>query len=121
LFSNANFLPLWRLEAWRIDGGAAYTNFLLRVAWLEARTVNGSSANTNFLLLRVVWLEAGTVNGVVVDTNFFAVGWLETRSVLTLSYVDLGVVVLATRFRNVDVNSSVVVSAVVWEFDVDVG
>jgi hypothetical protein len=94
LFSNANFLPLCRLESWRIDGG---------------------SADTNFLLLRVVWLEAGTVNGVV-----FAVGWLETRSVLTLSYVDLGIV-LATGFRNFDVNSSVVVSAVVWEFDVDVG
>jgi hypothetical protein len=99
LFSNANFLPLCRLEAWRIDGG---------------------STDTNFLLLRVVWLEAGAVNGVVVGTNFFAVGWLETRSVLTLSYVDLGIV-LATGFRNFDVNSSVVVSAVVWEFDVDVG
>lgn len=43
----------------------------------------------------------------MVNTNFLAVTWLEARSIFTLSYVELSIVV--TRTVDVDIYLSVVV------------
>jgi len=64
-------------------------------------------------------LEARRINSGV-DTDFFSVAGLETRSVCTLSYVDLGIV-MSTVMRKLDVDLGVVVSAMVGDLDVDVG
>ena len=75
MFGDSDFLPFFRMEAWRVNGG-------------------------------------------FVNTDFLTVAWLELGPVLTLCYVDLGIVV-STVMRKFDVNFGIVVSAMVWYFNVD--
>jgi hypothetical protein len=95
-----------------------------------ARRVNGGLVDADFFA--VGGLEARWVNGRLVDTYLLTIAWLELGSVLTLSQVDLSIVlttvwkvdfnfgVTAVTMRKVDVNFGFVVSAVVRSVDVNV-
>jgi len=90
LFGDTSFLPMGRLEAWRVDGLFSDTD-VFSVGRLEARWVNGS----------------------LVNSNFVAVARLDTGSVFTFSYVKLGIVVAATMIEvNVDLSIAERVSKV---------
>jgi len=95
-----------------------FTGRVMRVSVeLEARRVDGLLCNADlFSLCRT---EAWRVNGGLVDSNLFTIAWLEARSVFTLAHVNLSLVVVTTVMRYLDRDVSVVVSAVVWELDVD--
>jgi len=62
-------------------------------------------------------LESGWVNGSV-DSGFFAVAWLDTRSVLTLDYINFVIVVAALWIGSVYFNVEVLM--LVRKVDVDV-
>jgi len=62
-------------------------------------------------------LDARRVDGGL-DTGCFAVTWLESRSVLTLSHVNVGIVVSA-GWTSINLNVDVLV-VLVWKVDVDV-
>jgi hypothetical protein len=118
------------LEARRVDGFFCYADFVPSRRSKRTRRVNGGFVDADFFA--VGWLEARWVNSCLVDTYFLTIAWLKLGSVLTLSYVDFSIVattvwkvdfdlgVMTTVMRKVDVNFSVVVSAVVWKVDVDV-
>lgn len=124
------------LEARRLDGFFAYVDLLLVCRRLErTRRVNGGFVDTYFFA--VGWLESRWVNSCLVDTYFLTIAWLELGSVLTLSHVNLGLVVttvwainfyldlvvMAEEVRAVDmrkVNVDFVVSTVVRSVDIEV-
>jgi hypothetical protein len=118
------------LEARRVDGFFCYVDRLPLCRSERSRRVNGGLVDADFFA--VGWLEARWVNGSLVDTYFLTIAWLELGSVLTLSYVDLSIVVttvwevdfdfrvMVVTMREVDINLGVVVSAEVWKVDVDV-
>lgn len=83
---------------------------------MESRRVNGFFADSNFFT--VAWLEFRRINGFLAESSFFAVAWLEFGSVLTLGYVDLGIVVTAVWKSDIDLG--VVMSSLIWKIDVNV-
>jgi len=97
LFGDTNRLALTLLESGRVDGllGEADFLFLLRT---EAWWINSGTADTSFFL-SVTWHELRRVYSGV-DADFFTVAWLETRTILTFSKVDLCIVESATSTFN---------------------
>jgi len=111
------------LESRRIYGlfGNAdlFTGRVLLISWfLEARRIDGLLCVAD--LFSFGRTEAWGVNSSLVDSDFFTIVWLETRSVFTLAHVNLSLVLSAATMRNFDGDICIVVSSVVWEFDVDV-
>ena len=87
------------------------------------RSVYGCLLDVDFFLLLGVSdeLELGRVDGRFVNSDLFTVCRLESRTIFALGHVNLSlVVVVMTVVRKLDRDISVDVSAVVWEFDVDV-
>jgi hypothetical protein len=107
LFGGTVFLSCG-LEARRVNGRSADTNFFA-YCLLESRRVNGGSADTYFFTEgRCRWLWARRIDGSSILRG--GVAWLELGSVLTLSYVKLSVVMSAAV--ELDVNFRTVTSSV---------
>jgi hypothetical protein len=108
-------------EARRINGFFTYADSLLVTRTEGTRRVDGGLVDTNFFAIG--WLEARWVNCGLVDTNFLTIAWLELGSVLTLSHVELCIVLAAAW--TVDFNFDLLVTAEevraaqVGEFDVN--
>lgn len=93
----------------------AHTNVLTEARLGVTGRVDGTLADTNVLAEARLGI-AGGIDGGLVDANFFTVCRLEARSVFTLTYVDLSLVLLAaTRVVDFDVNLSLVTWTLVWE------
>ena len=121
LLSDADILVGRLLETWSwVNSGTTDTNFfvvgggLLLKAW----RVNSGTGNTG--LLAIGWAGSGRVYGLI-ESDLFAIAGLELGSVLTFGEVKLGIVWLTTVAREFDGDVSVVVSALIWKLDVDVG
>lgn len=121
LLSDANFLTGRLLETWSwVNSGSTDTNFFVVGGGLllEAWRVNSGARNTG--LLAIGWVGSGRVYGLI-ESDLFTIAGLELGSVLTFGEVKLSLVVLTTVVRKLDGDVSVVVSALVWKLDVDVG
>jgi hypothetical protein len=81
---------------------------------METWRINGGFVDADFLT--VGWLEAGRVNSGFVDTYFLTVAWLESGSVLTLSQVDLSIVLWTVTSK---VYLDIGASTVGWKLNVD--
>ena len=84
---------------------------------METSWINGLFCQIIFLPF--CRLETRRVNGGV-DSDFFSVScWLNSRSVLTLNYVNFVFVLAAARSSGINRNVEVLV--LVWTIDIDMG
>jgi len=121
LLSDADFFTGSLLVAWSwVNSGTTDTNLFVVGGGLllEAWRVNSGTGNTG--LLAIGWLGSGRIYGLI-ESDLFAIAGLELGSVLTFGEVKLSLVGVTAVMRKLDGDVSVVVSALVWKVDVDVG